>query len=104
MAIILQSKRQFEREQHKVHHFACVSDRDMNMTVNDQLPVAGLMSLFVLLILLLTCSFRFTTQRWANAVTSSDTLFSTACATTAVMLVSAMLSSNGDEQPSLMHC
>lgn len=35
---ILQSKRQFEREQHKVYHFACVSDRDMNMTVNDQLP------------------------------------------------------------------
>jgi hypothetical protein len=35
---ILQSKHQFEREQHKVYHFACVSDRDMNMTVNDQLP------------------------------------------------------------------
>lgn len=35
---ILQSKRQFEREQKKVYHFACVSDRDMNMTVNDQLP------------------------------------------------------------------
>lgn len=35
---ILQSKRQFERDQHKVYHFACVSDRDMNMTVNDQLP------------------------------------------------------------------
>lgn len=35
---ILQSKRQFEREQNKVYHFACVSDRDMNMTVNDQLP------------------------------------------------------------------
>ena len=35
---ILQSKRQFEREQQKVYHFACVSDRDMNMTVNDQLP------------------------------------------------------------------
>lgn len=35
---ILQSKRQFENEQHKVYHFACVSDRDMNMTVNDQLP------------------------------------------------------------------
>lgn len=35
---ILQSKRQFERMQHKVYHFACVSDRDMNMTVNDQLP------------------------------------------------------------------
>lgn len=35
---ILQSKRQFEREQHKVYHFACVSDRDMNMSVNDQLP------------------------------------------------------------------
>ena len=35
---ILQSKRQFEKEQHKVYHFACVSDRDMNMTVNDQLP------------------------------------------------------------------
>lgn len=35
---ILQSKSQFEREQHKVYHFACVSDRDMNMTVNDQLP------------------------------------------------------------------
>ncbi|MDD4510044.1 MAG: hypothetical protein PHY23_03925 [Oscillospiraceae bacterium] len=35
---ILQSKRQFDQEQHKVYHFACVSDRDMNMTVNDQLP------------------------------------------------------------------
>lgn len=35
---ILQSKRQFENEQHKVYHFACVSDRDMNMTINDQLP------------------------------------------------------------------
>lgn len=35
---ILQSKRQFEKEQRKVYHFACVSDRDMNMTVNDQLP------------------------------------------------------------------
>ena len=35
---ILQSKRQFEKEQHKVYHFACLSDRDMNMTVNDQLP------------------------------------------------------------------
>lgn len=35
---ILQSKRQFEKEQHKVYHFACVSDRDMNKTVNDQLP------------------------------------------------------------------
>ncbi len=35
---ILQSKRQFEQEQHKVYHFACVSDRDMNRTVNDQLP------------------------------------------------------------------
>ena len=35
---ILQSKRQFDKDQHKVYHFACVSDRDMNMTVNDQLP------------------------------------------------------------------
>ena len=35
---ILQSKRQFEREQVKTYHFACLSDRDMNMTVNDQLP------------------------------------------------------------------
>lgn len=35
---ILQSKRQFEREQIKTYHFACLSDRDMNMTVNDQLP------------------------------------------------------------------
>ena len=35
---ILQSKHQFEREQRKVYHFACVSDRDMNMTVNNQLP------------------------------------------------------------------
>lgn len=35
---ILQSKRQFENEQHKVYHFACLSDRDMNMTINDQLP------------------------------------------------------------------
>ena len=35
---VLQSKRQFEKDLHKVYHFACVSDRDMNMTVNDQLP------------------------------------------------------------------
>lgn len=35
---ILQSKRQSDNEQHKVYHFACVSDRDMNKTVNDQLP------------------------------------------------------------------
>lgn len=35
---ILQSKRQFEQEQKKTYHFGCVSDRDMNMTVNDQLP------------------------------------------------------------------
>lgn len=35
---ILQSKRQFEKEENKVYHFACVSDRDMNTTVNDQLP------------------------------------------------------------------
>ena len=35
---ILQSKKQFEQETHKVYHFACVSDRDMNMSVNDQLP------------------------------------------------------------------
>lgn len=35
---ILQSKRQFENEEKKVYHFGCVSDRDMNMTVNDQLP------------------------------------------------------------------
>lgn len=35
---ILKSKRQFEADQHKVYHFACVSDRDMNKTVNDQLP------------------------------------------------------------------
>ncbi|MCF0133707.1 MAG: hypothetical protein HUJ72_07555, partial [Blautia sp.] len=35
---ILQSKRQFEHEQAKTYHFGCVSDRDMNMTVNDQLP------------------------------------------------------------------
>ena len=35
---ILQSKRQFEREQTKVYHFGCISDRDMNKTVNDQLP------------------------------------------------------------------
>lgn len=35
---ILQSQRQFKKDQHKVYHFACVSDRDMNMTVNDQLP------------------------------------------------------------------
>ena len=35
---ILQSKKQFEQEIHKVYHFACVSDRDMNMSVNDQLP------------------------------------------------------------------
>lgn len=35
---ILQSKNQFDQEIHKVYHFACVSDRDMNMSVNDQLP------------------------------------------------------------------
>lgn len=35
---ILQSKHQFEHEQLKTYHFGCVSDRDMNMTVNDQLP------------------------------------------------------------------
>lgn len=35
---VLLSQRQFNREQHKVYHFACVSDRDMNQTVNDQLP------------------------------------------------------------------
>ena len=35
---ILQSKHQFEQEQLKTYHFGCVSDRDMNMTVNDQLP------------------------------------------------------------------
>lgn len=35
---ILQSKHQFEQEHIKTYHFGCVSDRDMNMTVNDQLP------------------------------------------------------------------
>ena len=35
---ILQSKHQFEQEQIKTYHFGCVSDRDMNMSVNDQLP------------------------------------------------------------------
>ena len=35
---VLQSKRQFEREKKKTYHFACLSDRDMSMTVNDQLP------------------------------------------------------------------
>lgn len=35
---ILQSRRQFEQDRRKVYHFACVSDRDMNRTVNDQLP------------------------------------------------------------------
>lgn len=35
---ILQSKHQFEQEQQKVYHFACLSDQDMNMSVNDQLP------------------------------------------------------------------
>ena len=35
---ILMSQRQFKEERRKVYHFACVSDRDMNMTVNDQLP------------------------------------------------------------------
>lgn len=35
---ILQSKRQFEREEDKTYHFACLSDRDMNLSVNDQLP------------------------------------------------------------------
>jgi len=35
---ILQSKRQFEQNQQKVYHFACLSDCDMNRTINDQLP------------------------------------------------------------------
>ena len=35
---ILQSKRQFEEDEHKVYHFACLSDRDMNQSVNDLLP------------------------------------------------------------------
>lgn len=35
---ILQSKGQFERGENKVYHFACLSDRDMNRSVNDQLP------------------------------------------------------------------
>ena len=35
---ILLSKRQFEEDSHKVYHFACLSDRDMNQTVNDLLP------------------------------------------------------------------
>ena len=35
---ILQSKHQFEQEIKKTYHFACLSDRDMNLTVNDQLP------------------------------------------------------------------
>ena len=35
---ILQSKRQFEREDKKTYHFACLSDRDMNQSVNEQLP------------------------------------------------------------------
>ena len=35
---ILQSKHQFEQEHTKTYHFGCVSDRDMNMSVNDQLP------------------------------------------------------------------
>lgn len=35
---ILQSKRQFDNEEKKTYHFACLSDRDMNQTVNDQLP------------------------------------------------------------------
>ena len=35
---ILQSKRQFDSENKKVYHFACLSDLDMNKTVNDQLP------------------------------------------------------------------
>lgn len=35
---VLQSKRQFEEDEHKVYHFACLSDRDMNQTINQQLP------------------------------------------------------------------
>lgn len=35
---ILQSKRQFDKEQKKTYHFGCVSDKDMNLTINDQLP------------------------------------------------------------------
>lgn len=35
---ILQSKRQFDNEEKKVYHFACLSDRDMNKTVDELLP------------------------------------------------------------------
>lgn len=35
---ILQSKKQFEREEKKTYHFACLSDKDMNQSVNEQLP------------------------------------------------------------------
>lgn len=35
---ILQSKRQVKFGEKKTYHFACLSDRDMNQTVNDQLP------------------------------------------------------------------
>ena len=35
---ILLSKRQFEEDRTKTYHFACLSDRDMNMSINDQLP------------------------------------------------------------------
>ena len=35
---ILQSRRQFDSEEKKTYHFACLSDRDMNQTVNGQLP------------------------------------------------------------------
>lgn len=35
---ILQSRRQFDHDEKKTYHFACLSDRDMNKTINDQLP------------------------------------------------------------------
>ncbi len=35
---ILLSQKQAREDRQKVYHFACVSDRDMNMTINDRLP------------------------------------------------------------------
>ena len=35
---ILMSKRQFEKDEHKIYHFACLSDKDMNPSINDLLP------------------------------------------------------------------
>ena len=35
---VLLSKRQFERDADKTYHFACLSDRDMQLSIDEQLP------------------------------------------------------------------